>query len=94
MHLIEVLLLLDDNERTVVPCREVCCGPGESASGHLTAFTRSPAQARREARGKTIRDEIVVFEAMTETLEDQLSAAIGVNFQQDRIIPPWRQPFL
>jgi hypothetical protein len=35
----------------------------------LTAFTRSPAQGTTTGGGKTVHDEIVVFEVMTEALD-------------------------
>jgi hypothetical protein len=37
--------------------------------GGLTAFPRSPAQGTTTGGGETVRDEIVVFEVMTETLD-------------------------
>jgi len=37
--------------------------------GGLTAFTRSPAQGTTTGGGKTVHDEIVVFDVMTKALD-------------------------
>ena len=70
MHLIQILLPLQDNDGAPLNpdlYREVC----EELStryGGLTAFTRAPAEGHWEDEGKTTRDEIVVFEDMAEEL--------------------------
>ena len=70
MHLIQILLPLQDNEGAPFNpdlYREV----REELStryGGLTAFTRAPAEGHWEDDGKTTRDEIVVFEVMAEEL--------------------------
>jgi hypothetical protein len=70
MHLIQILLPLQDNEGEPFNpdlYREV----REELStryGGLTAFTRAPAEGHWEDDGKTTRDEIVVFEVMAEEL--------------------------
>jgi hypothetical protein len=70
MHLIQILLPLQDNEGAPFNpdlYREV----REELStryGGLTAFTRAPAEGHWQDDGKTTRDEIVVFEVMAEEL--------------------------
>jgi hypothetical protein len=71
MHLIEILLPLNDNNGDPFE-------PGKYAAirkelterfGGLTAFTRSPAQGTTTDGGKTVHDDIVVFEVMTDRLD-------------------------
>lgn len=70
MHLIQILLPLQDNEGEPFNpdlYREV----REELSaryGGLTAFTRAPAEGQWQDAGKTTRDEIVAFEVMVEEL--------------------------
>nr|WP_246751919.1 hypothetical protein [Bradyrhizobium diazoefficiens] len=63
--------------------------------GGLTAFTRSPAQGttregHKTVRDKTLRDEIRVFEVLTETLEESWWTSyrrrLEADFQQDKIM--------
>jgi hypothetical protein len=70
MHLIQILLPLQDNEGAPFNpelYREVR-EELSSRFGGLTAFTRAPAEGHWEDDGKTTRDEIVVFEVMAEEL--------------------------
>jgi hypothetical protein len=70
MHLIQILLPLQDNEGAPFnpdlyrELREEL----STRYGGLTAFTRAPAEGHWEDDGKTTRDEIVVFEVMAEEL--------------------------
>jgi hypothetical protein len=70
MHLVEIFLPLNDNSgrpfRTekYASIREHLT----ERSGGLTAFSRSPAQGTTSDGGKTVHDEIIVFEVMAETL--------------------------
>lgn len=92
MHLIEILLPLNDNEgRSFGPDKfSAVRNTLTERFGGLTAFTRSPAQGTTRDGGKTVRDEIVVFEVMAQTLDpawwrsyrQQLEGA----FAQDEII--------
>jgi len=56
----------------------------------MTAFTRSPAEGTTRGGGKTVRDEIVVFEVMTEALDASWWASyrrsLEQDFHQDEII--------
>jgi hypothetical protein len=58
--------------------------------GGVTTFTRSPAQGTTTEGGKTVHDEIVVFEVMTETLDaswwGRYRRLLEREFRQDEII--------
>lgn len=92
MHLVEILLPLNDNEgRPFDP--EKFSALRERLTerfGGLTAFTRSPAQGRTREGDKTVRDEIIVFEVLTETLDESWWTScrrrLEKDFRQDRII--------
>jgi hypothetical protein len=92
MHLVELLLPLNDNEGRPF-------GPEKYTAvrehlierfGGVTAFTRSPAQGTTTDRGKTVHDEIVVFEVMTETLDaswwGRYRRQLEREFLQDEIV--------
>ena len=93
MHLIEILLPLNDNQGRRF-------GAGLFAQvreellehfGGLTAFTRSPAEGLWEAReGERSRDEIVIFEVMTDWIDRSwwrsYRALLEQRFAQDEIV--------
>jgi hypothetical protein len=92
MHLVELLLPLNDNGGRPF-------GPEKYAAvrehlierfGGVTAFTRSPAQGTTIDSGKTVHDEIVVFEVMTETLDaswwSRYRRQLEQEFRQDQIV--------
>jgi hypothetical protein len=58
--------------------------------GGLTAFTRSPPQGTTTDGGKTVHDDIVVFEVMTEKLDMQWWSRyrrhLESEFRQDAIV--------
>jgi hypothetical protein len=92
MHLIEILLPLNDNEGRRF-ASDKFSGVRDSLTerfGGLTAFTRAPAQGTTRDGGKTVRDEIVVFEVMTEVLDHawwrSYRQQLERSFQQDEII--------
>lgn len=70
MHLVEIFLPLNDNEgRPFGPEKFSALRDRLSERfGGLTAFTRSSAQGMSREGDKTVRDEIIVFEVLTETL--------------------------
>jgi hypothetical protein len=71
MHLIQILLPLYDNEGTAFAPALYRSIREELAAryGGLTAFTRAPAEGHWKEDGKTTRDDIVVFEVMTDELD-------------------------
>jgi hypothetical protein len=58
--------------------------------GGLTVFTRSPAQGTTTDDGKTVHDDIVVFEVMTENLDASwwrsYRCQLEQEFRQDAIV--------
>jgi hypothetical protein len=71
VHLVQILLPLYDNAGAALPralyerVREELAG----RFGGLTAFTRAPAEGHWRDEGETRRDDIVVFEVMTDALD-------------------------
>jgi hypothetical protein len=92
MHLVEILLPLNDNEGRPFHSDKFSAVRERLTDrfGGLTAFTRSPAQGTTREGDKTVRDEIIVFEVLTETLEKSwwisYRRQLETDFQQDRII--------
>jgi hypothetical protein len=92
MHLVELLLPLNDNggrpfgAEKYVAVREHLI----ERFGGVTTFTRSPAQGTTTDRGKTVHDEIVVFEVMTEMLDaswwGRYRGQLEREFRQDEIV--------
>jgi hypothetical protein len=92
MHLIEIFLPLCDNEgkrftaATFARVREELI----DKFGGLTAFSRAPAEGTDTGRGGERHDELVVFEIMTEQLDQAWWTAyrtqLETTFRQDRIL--------
>jgi hypothetical protein len=83
MHLAELLLPLNDNGGRPL-------GPEKYTAvrehlierfGGVTAFTRSPAQDTTTDKGKTVHDEIVVFEVMTKPSTPRGGAGTDVSWR-------------
>jgi hypothetical protein len=92
MHMIEILLPLYDNEGTHF-------GPDAYAKvreelvahfGGLTAFTRSPAEGLWVEDGERRRDDVIVFEVMSDWLDRgwwrTYRAELEARFRQDAIV--------
>ena len=93
MHLIEILLPLCDNEgRPFGPEKYAAVRECLAARfGGLTAFTRSPAEGTTTTGdGRTVRDDIVVFEVMAETVDAawwrDYRRTLEGDFHQDEIV--------
>ena len=71
MHLVEILLPLFDSEGTPIEGQEFNRVSDELTRkfGGLTAFTREPAEGRWKEGTDTQRDEIVIFEVMTDAID-------------------------
>lgn len=92
MHLVQILLPLYDNSGTALPrelygqVREELAG----AFGGFTAFTRAPAEGHWRDEGETKRDDIVIFEVMTEHVDEGWWRAyrgkLERRFRQDTIV--------
>jgi hypothetical protein len=92
VHLVQILLPLYDNAGAPLPralfdwVREELAG----RFGGLTAFTRAPAEGHWRDEGDIKRDDIVVFEVMTERLDEAFWAAyrgeLERSFRQEEIV--------
>ena len=92
MHLIQILLPLYDNAGAPVP-RELFAKVREElagAFGGLTAFTRAPAEGLWKDGGETARDDIVIFEVMTDALDEgwwrSYRGELERRFRQEEIL--------
>ena len=92
MHLVEILLPLSDNSGQPFGAEKYAAIRQHLTErfGGLTAFTRSPAQGTTTGGGKTVHDDIVVFEVMTETLDASwwrsYRSQLEREFRQDEIV--------
>jgi hypothetical protein len=92
MHLVEIFLPLNDNDgrpfgtEKYAEVREHLT----ARFGGLTAFSRSPAQGTTSDGGKTVHDEIIVFEVMAEILDaswwKSYRLQLEREFRQDEIV--------
>jgi hypothetical protein len=92
VHLIQILLPLYDNAGAPVP-RELFAKVREElagAFGGLTAFTRAPAEGLWKDGGETARDDIVIFEVMTDALDEgwwrSYRGELERRFRQEEIL--------
>lgn len=71
MHLVQILLPLRDNEGNAFPFSQFEALESELTKrfGGITTYSRSPAEGRWRQRGSEQYEDIVVFEAMAETLD-------------------------
>jgi hypothetical protein len=92
MHLIEIFLPLSDNDGKRFPAATYAAVRNELAEkfGGLTAFSRSPAEGIDTGHGHERHDELVVFEIMTEQLDEAWWTGwrrqLEATFRQDRIL--------
>jgi hypothetical protein len=92
LHLIQILLPLYDNTGTAL-APELYGTVQEKLTkifGGLTAFTRAPAEGLWRDQGKTKRDDVVVFEIMTDSLDEgwwrSYRGELERDFRQDVIV--------
>jgi hypothetical protein len=93
VHLVQVLLPLYDNDGHALPNdlhRQVGTELAERFGG-LTAYTRAPAEGLwREGPAATIRDDIVIYEVMTEELDRPWWQAyrrrLETRFRQEQLV--------
>ena len=92
MYLIQILLPLYDNSGAPLPHELFGTVRGELARafGGLTAFTRAPAEGLWRDEGETRRDDIVIFEVMTERLDEgwwrSYRGELERRFRQEMIV--------
>jgi hypothetical protein len=72
MHIVQLLLPLNDNEGTPLP-RDLFASVRQELVdrfGGLTAYTRAPARGLwDDDRGDTRKDDLVIYEVMLESLD-------------------------
>src|ERR1700737_3306709 len=94
MHLVEILLPLNDNSGRPFGAEKYAAIRQHLTErfGGLTAFTRSPAQGTTTGGGKTGHNDIVVFEVMTETRKvsgwGNSRRQLEREFRQDAVVAP------
>jgi hypothetical protein len=93
MHLVQILLPLFDGTGQPFARADYERVAGEMTErfGGVTAYTRAPAEGRwRDGGDGTARDEILVHEVMTETLDCEwwrdYRGRLEERFDQDRIV--------
>lgn len=93
MHLVQILLPLCGNDGESIPPGSFAEVRRELTSrfGGLTAFTRAPAEGFWKPEGEPVtRDEIMVFEIMTEDLDGSwwrdYRRSLEARFRQESIV--------
>ena len=93
MYLVQILLPLYDNAGQAFDVREYVELRSELADrfGGVTAYTRAPARGVWKGdSGATTRDDIVIFEVMTEVLDREwwttFRKQLEGRFRQDSVI--------
>ena len=93
IHLVQLLLPLFDNAGKAFPAEHYTIVRDELTErfGGLTAYSRVPAQGLwHDASGPTRRDDIVVYEVMTDALDRNwwrgYRRALEKRFAQDELV--------
>ena len=93
MFLVQLLLPLYDKEGHPFPASHYRMVRDELTTrfGGMTAYTRAPAEGLwREEGDQTERDDIVIYEVMTEVVDERWwsgwRAELERRFRQDRIV--------
>lgn len=93
MYLVQILLPLYDNDGHAFEPSDYVQLRSELADrfGGVTAYTRAPARGVwKDDSGETARDDIVIFEVMTDTLDTawwrQYREGLERGFRQDEIV--------
>jgi len=92
MHLIQILLPLSYNDGAPIPDSSFLKIQSTLTSrfGGLTAFSRSPAKGIWKQAGKTLLDDIIVVEVMTETLDlpwwQDFRTQVEIKLHQEEIV--------
>jgi len=100
MHLIQILLPLNDNNGKALPRRLFHDIKTELTSRFkgLTAYSRAPAEGIWKPRKGTKRDEIIVYEVMTSTLQrswwKRYRTRLERQFRQESIVIRAQETFL
>lgn len=92
MHLVEIFLPVRDNVGKAFGAEKYAAVRQHLTDrfGGMTAFTRAPAQGMTLDGGEIVHDDIVVFEVMTESLDEDwwfdYRRRLEQDFGQDEIL--------
>lgn len=93
MHLVEIFLPVYDNDGRPFPRADFDRVRAELAErfGGVTAFARAPAEGLwKDEEGATARDDVVIFEVMTDTLDRPWWASyreqLRQRFRQEELV--------
>lgn len=93
MYLIQILLPLYDNDGNPFPHEEYDRVRHDLTErfGGITTYVRSPAQGLwKETDSKTVHDDIVIYEVMTERLDRdwwrELRESLAAQYRQESLI--------
>ena len=93
MHLIHILLPLNDNRGKALPRKLFRAVAGELTErfGGLTAHTRAPAEGLwKEGASAPAKDEIVIYEVMAEVLDEawwgKYRRRLEKRFRQEQVV--------
>lgn len=94
MHLVQILLPVYDNDGRPFPASRFTDVRAELTErfGGLTAYSRAPAEGlwREDDDGAAKRDDIVVYEVMTEELDRdwwaRFRGALARRFEQEELV--------
>jgi hypothetical protein len=92
VHIIEILLPLYDNDGQRIGAEPYANVREELVArfGGLTAFTRTPAEGVWQDEGERTRDEIVIFEVMSDGLDrnwwERYRTRLEQLFRQEEIV--------
>jgi hypothetical protein len=85
VHLVKIFLPLNDNNGRPFDAEKYVAVREHLTErfGGLTALSRSPAQGTTSDGGKTVHDEIIVFEVMAETLDASWWKSYRLQLERD-----------
>jgi len=92
MHLVQLFLPLYDNDGAALPRTLFTDVRRELTDrfGGLTAYTRAPVEGLWEHEGDTTRDDLVIYEVMTDALDRAwwraYRARLEEAFRQERLV--------
>ena len=92
MHLVQLFLPLQDNTGSAFPSTLFAAVRTEltDAFGGVTAYQRAPVTGLWEDDETVVRDELILFEVMVETLDRdwwrRYAAELARRFRQDEIL--------
>lgn len=92
MRLIQILLPVRDNEGVALEraLHDAVRRELTDAFGGVTAYQRAPASGLWDEGSEVVRDDIVIYEVMAESLDDrwwrEYRASLERRFRQDEVV--------